>query len=65
MRAWDTYDPMRGQCDEEGAAGPAPVVGVDAVVGLLLTDILEGLVLAGRHGVIALGSGFRPLEGPR
>jgi hypothetical protein len=35
--------------DEGGAAGFAPVVGIDAVVGLLFSDEVEGLVLADGH----------------
>jgi hypothetical protein len=32
--------------DEEGPAGGASIVGVDAVVGLLVTHVFEGVVLA-------------------
>jgi hypothetical protein len=47
---------------QECAAGLAPVVGIDSVVGLLLAHELERLVLAGRHRREASGMGFRRLE---
>ncbi len=58
MNSWDLeYLPGRGH-DEELAAGLAPVVRVDAVVGLLFAHGLERLVLALTH---CLRFGFRGL----
>ena len=41
----------RGQ-HEKGPAGLALAVDVDAVVGLLFPDVLDGFMLAGSHAVI-------------
>jgi hypothetical protein len=46
LDTFDSVDSLRRGDDEEVAAGGAFVVGVDAVVGLLLPDELEGLMSA-------------------
>ena len=49
-----SYELPRWGKDEEGPAGLALPVDVDAVVGLLLPHVLEGCVLAGGHADIPL-----------
>lgn len=46
MKTGDSYDLSRWRDDEEFAAGFAAVVRVDAVVGLLLANELEGFMPA-------------------